>query len=161
MRILLPGIFLLVFASLAVAAPSFDPTKPLALRFTALGGQQVDLADLRGKVVLIDFWASSSPACRQNEFQVVRAYKKYHDQGFDIIGISSDTDKTNLLTLIQNYGIYWPQYFDGLGKHNRINTSFGVDSIPTMWLIDKKGMVRNINVGDDLAEQVKKLLREP
>jgi peroxiredoxin len=161
MRKFLPVLFLLILAPLALAAPSFDPTKPLNLRFTAVGGKQVDLANLRGKVVLLDFWASSDPACRQNEFQVVRAYKKLHWRGFDIIGISSDTDKSALLTLIQNYGIYWPQYFDGLGKQNRLNQSFGVDSIPTMWLIDQKGIVRNTNVGDDLAAQVKKLLGVP
>jgi len=157
----LPCFLFLALASLAEAAPSFDPTKPLELRFTAVGGQQVDLADLRGKVVLVDFWSSADKACRQNEFQVLKAYKKYHDQGFDVIGISYDTSKSSLLTLIQNYGMYWPQYFDGTGKGNRIGTALGVNSIPTMWLVDKKGIVRNTNVGDDLADQVKKLLKAP
>jgi len=161
MRKFLPYLFLLAFAPLALAAPSFDPTKPLNLRFTALGGEQVNLANMRGKVVLIDFWASWNPACRQNEFQVVSAYKKYHDQGFDIIGISLDQSKNALLTFIQSYGMYWPQYFDGFGKNNRISTSFGVSSIPTMWLVDQKGMVVNTNVGDDLNAQVKKLLKTP
>ena len=161
MRKFLPCLFLLAFVSTVFAAPSFDPTKPLNLRFTALGGQQVNLADMRGKVVLLDFWASSDPACRQNEFQVVAAYKKYHDQGFDILGISQDQGKNALLRFIQAYGMYWPQYFDGLGKSNRISTSLGVESIPTMWLIDKKGMVRNTHVGNDLAAQVKKLLKTP
>jgi peroxiredoxin len=157
----LPCVVLLAFAPLAWAAPSFDPAKPLQMRFTALGGKQVDLADYRGKVVLIDFWSSTNKDCRQNEFQVVRAYKKYHDRGFDIIGISFDTDKDAFLTLIQNYGIYWPQYFDGLGKNNRLASQWGVTSIPTMWLVDQKGMVVNTNVGDDLAGQVKKLLMIP
>jgi len=161
MRTFLPYLFLFAFAPLVFAAPSFDTTKPLNLRFTALGGQQIDLTNLRGKVVLLDFWASSNPACRQNEFQVVSAYKKYHSQDFDIIGISLDTDKSALLTLIQNYGMYWPQYFDGLGKNNRISSSFGVTSIPTMWLIDQKGMVVSTNVGDDLKAEVKKLLKAP
>jgi len=161
MRKLLPALFLFALASLAMAAPSIDMSKPLALRFTAVDGRLVNLADLRGKVILIDFWSSANPACRQNEFQVVRAYKKYHDQGFDIIGVSCDTDKSSLLTLTQNYGMYWPQYFDGLGKHNQLSSRWGVTSIPTMWLVDKKGMVVNTNVGDDLGAQVKKLLNTP
>jgi peroxiredoxin len=160
MRQLLPALFLLAFASLAMAGPSIDLSKPLKLQFTAVDGRQVDLANLRGKVVLIDFWSSTNPASQQNEFQVVRAYKKYNADGFEIIGISEDRDKQALLTLIQNYGMYWPQYFDGLGKHNLLATRWGVTSIPTMWLVNKQGLVVNTNVGDDLGAQVQKLLNK-
>jgi len=161
MRPLLPALFLIAFTSLALAAPSVDLSKPLTLRFTAVDGRQVDLAALRGKVVLIDFWSSANPACQQNEFQVARAYRKYNAEGFEIIGISEDKDKQALLTLIQNYGMYWPQYFDGLGKRNLLATRWGVTLIPTMWLVNQKGMVVNTNVGDDLGAQVKKLLNLP
>ncbi len=143
-----------------MAGPSIDLSKPLKLQFTAVDGRQVDLANLRGKVVLIDFWSSTNPASQQNEFQVVRAYKKYNADGFEIIGISEDRDKQALLTLIQNYGMYWPQYFDGLGKHNLLATRWGVTSIPTMWLVNKQGLVVNTNVGDDLGAQVQKLLNK-
>jgi len=158
---LLPCLLFIAMTSLAMAVPSIDTSKPLALRFTAVDGRLVNLADLRGKVVLIDFWSSANAACRQNEFQVARAYKKYHDQGFEIIGISEDTDKQALLTMTQNYGMYWPQYFDGMGRHNQLASRWGVTSIPTMWLVNKQGLVVNLNVGDDLGEQVRKLLNIP
>ena len=91
----------------------------------------------------------------------MRAYKKYHDQGFEIIGISWDRDKDAMTTFTQQYGMFWPQYFDGLGKHNQIAARFGVTSIPTMWLVNQKGMLVNTDVGDDLGHQVKKLLNNP
>ncbi len=144
-----------------MAGPTIDLSKPLKLQFTAVDGRQVDLASLRGKVVLIDFWSSANPACQQNEFQIVRAYKKYNDQGFEVIGISEDKDKQTLLTFIQTAGMYWPQYFDGLGKHNLLATRWGVTSVPTMWLVNQKGLVVNTKVGDDLGAQVKKLLNLP
>jgi peroxiredoxin len=164
MQKILGGLFLFCFALTPVAAQQqgFDKSKPLDLRFYALGGKEVNLANMRGKVVLLDFWSSADQASRQNEFKVYSAYKKYHDQGFRVLGISWDTDKTSLLTLVQNYGIYWPQYFDGLGSQNAISARLGVTSIPTLWLINQKGIVVNTNVsGDDLSDDVKKLLKAP
>jgi thiol-disulfide isomerase/thioredoxin len=135
-----------------------DFSKPLDLTFTSVDGQQVSLASLRGKVVLIDFWATWCPPCREEVPNVVAAYQKYHDQGFEIIGISLDQDKSALTAFTQQNGMTWPQYFDGQGWQNQISSRFGINEIPTMWLIGKDGILVTKNGRDDLAGQVGKLL---
>src|SRR5271170_2946664 len=130
---------LFCFAPILKADPTVDQTQPLDLKFTAVDGSQVDLANLRGKVVLIDFWATWCPPCRGEVPNVVAAYQKYHDQGFEVIGISLDQDKDALLSFTKQNGMVWPQYFDGKGWDNTVSKSFGIDSIPAMWLVDKKG----------------------
>jgi thiol-disulfide isomerase/thioredoxin len=149
--------FLLSFAPL-LRADAPDTSKPLDLKFTAVDGSSVDLSKLRGKVVLIDFWATWCPPCRGEVPNVVAAYQKYHDKGFEIIGISLDQDKDAMLAYTKQNGMAWPQYFDGKGWSNDISSSLGIHSIPAMWLVDQKGMLVTTNGRDDLAGQVGKLL---
>lgn len=152
---------LLSFTPFLAAKADVDQSKPLDLKFTAVDGSQVDLANLRGKVVLIDFWATWCPPCRGEVPNVVAAYNKYHDQGFDIVGISLDQDKGALLAFTKEHGMVWPQYFDGKGWDNAISRKFGIDSIPAMWLVGKDGKVATTNGREDLAGQVEKLLKAP
>ena len=119
------------------------------------------MSKLRGKVVLIDFWATWCPPCREEVPNVVAAYNKFHDQGFDIIGISLDQDKDSLMAFTKQKGMVWPQFFDGQGWQNEISSKFGIDSIPSMWLVGKDGKVVTTNGRDDLAGQVQKLLQAP
>ena len=157
MMLLCAGLFCV--APILMADPMVDQTKPLDLKFTAVDGSQVDLANMRGKVVLIDFWATWCPPCRGEVPNVVAAYKKYHDQGFEVIGISLDQNKDALLAFTKQNGMVWPQYFDGQGWNNSISSRFGIDSIPAMWLVGKDGKVAALNGRDDLAGQVEKLLK--
>jgi len=136
-------------------------SKPMDLKFTAVDGTAVDLANLRGKVVLVDFWATWCPPCREEVPNVVAAYKKYHDQGFEIVGVSLDQDKDKMLAYTKENGMLWPQYFDGQGWGNSVSKGFGINSIPAMWLVDKKGMLVTTNGRDDLAGQVEKMLAAP
>jgi thiol-disulfide isomerase/thioredoxin len=136
-------------------------SKPLDLKFTALDGTAVDLAQMRGKVVLVDFWATWCPPCRGETPDVVAAYQKYHAQGFEIVGISLDQDKAALQQYITDNHMPWPQYFDGKGWGSDIGQRFGIDSIPAMWLIGKDGLIATQNGRDDLAGQVAKLLAAP
>lgn len=138
-----------------------DQTKPLDLKFTAVDGTAIDLAKLRGKVVLVDFWATWCPPCREEVPNVVAAYTKYHDKGFEVVGISLDQDKSALLSFTKAHGMVWPQYFDGNGWDNKVSKSFGIDSIPAMWLVGKDGKVLTTNARDDLAGQVEKALQTP
>jgi thiol-disulfide isomerase/thioredoxin len=146
----------------AVVARMVDlKSKPFELQFTATDGTTVDLSKLRGKVVLVDFWATWCPPCRGEVPTVVAAYQKYHDQGFEIVGISLDQDKDALLAYTKSNAMPWPQYFDGNGWENQLSTSFDIHLIPNMWLIDKKGMLSTIFARDDLAGKVEKLLAAP
>jgi thiol-disulfide isomerase/thioredoxin len=138
-----------------------DQTVPLDLKYTAVDGTAVDLANLRGKVVLVDFWATWCPPCRGEVPNVVAAYKKYHDQGFEIVGVSLDKNKGALLAFTKKNGMVWPQYFDGKGWDNEVSKSFGINSIPAMWLVGKDGMLITMNAREDLAGQVEKALQAP
>ena len=134
---------------------------PLDLRFTAVDGTMVDLARLRGKVVLIDFWATWCGPCMAEVPEVVRTYNDLHDRGFEVIGISLDQDQSRVESVTKEKGMVWPQYFDGKGWQNEIVTTYGIRAIPHMWLVNKQGIVADPDVvRGTLPQQVQKLLEE-
>lgn len=135
-------------------------TKPLEMKFTAVDGREVDISKLQGKVVLIDFWATWCGPCVAELPNVLKAYKELHPKGFEIVGISLDSDKAELQAFVKEKGMEWPQFFDGKGWQNEISTRYGINSIPAMWLVNKKGMVVSMNARDGLEKAVEKLLAE-
>jgi thiol-disulfide isomerase/thioredoxin len=134
--------------------------QPVNLQFTAVDGRSVNLAKLKGKVVLIDFWATWCGPCVGEVPNVKKIYDQYHGKGFEIVSISLDKDKDSLTHFIADKKMDWPQYFDGQGWQNKYARQFGIESIPTMWLIDKKGNLRDMNARADLSGGVQKLLAE-
>jgi peroxiredoxin len=135
--------------------------KPLSLEYKAVDGREVDLEKMRGKVVLVDFWATWCTICMVELPKVKAAYQRFHPRGFEIVGITLDEEKAELDKLIKKEKIPWPQYFDGKGWENKFAQEFIVTSLPLMVLVDKKGIVRDLNAQEDLAEKVEKLLNEP
>jgi thiol-disulfide isomerase/thioredoxin len=135
--------------------------KPLDLKFTATDGTQVDATKLRGKVVLLDFWASWCGPCMADAPHVVEVYKKLRERGFEIIGISFDEDKTAMESAIKNTGMTWPHHFDGKGWQSEMGQRFGVRSIPSTWLFDKQGKLREHGLrGKELEARIENLLKE-
>jgi thiol-disulfide isomerase/thioredoxin len=134
--------------------------KPVDLQFTALDGSPFDLQALRGKVVLLDFWASWCPDCIREMPAVRQAYQKYKDQGFAIVGISLDKDAQALSNFVARKLIPWPQYFDGKGWETEFAMRYGVRAIPEMWLINPRGEVvgTDISVGQ-LDQKIEQLMK--
>ena len=134
--------------------------KPLELKFTATDGAVVDLMALRGKVVLLDFWATWCEPCLAETPKIVELYKKFHEKGFEIIGISLDQDQERMASVARKRGMVWPQCFDGKGRGNELAVKFDVQSLPAKWLVDKKGMAHATDAREGLQQQVEKLLAE-
>ena len=135
-------------------------TQPLGLKFTAVDGRAVDVSKLQGKVVLIDFWATWCGPCVEELPTVLKIYKEQHAKGFEVIGVSLDADKAELEAFLKDKGVEWPQYFDGKGPENELFLKFNLESIPTTWLLNKKGVVVSMTAFEGLEEKVKKLLAE-
>src|SRR6266516_809109 len=134
--------------------------KPIQLKFTAVDGREVDVEKMRGKVVLIDFWASWCGPCMIEMPKVKAAYEKLQPQGFEILGINLDEDKAQMQRVLTRSNMTWPQCFDGQKWEGPLVKRFGIMSIPTVWLIDKRGVLRDLNARGNLVERVEKLLLE-
>lgn len=131
----------------------------LDIAFTSTDGEEIDLSKPTGKVVLVDFWATWCGPCIAEMPNVVSAYEELHEQGFDVVGISLDQEKTELDAFVEKYKMPWPQYFDGKGWENDIAQAHGIRSIPATFLLGKDGKIIASNLrGPQLEEAVKKAL---
>ncbi len=108
---------------------------------TDLDGKPLSIAAYKGKVVLVDFWATWCGPCIAELPNVLKTFSKYHDKGLEIVGISLDSDKDKLTKFIADKKMTWPQYFDGQGWKNKLAAKYGVNSIPATYLLDKDGMI--------------------
>ncbi len=134
--------------------------KPVDIKFKAIDGREVDISKLKGKVVLVDFWATWCGPCVRELPTVQATYEKLHAKGFEIVGISFDQKKEALEKFVKERKMDWPQYFDGQGWGNKFGQEYGINSIPAMWLIDKNGILRDSSAREGLEQKVEKLLSE-
>jgi thiol-disulfide isomerase/thioredoxin len=129
-----------------------------------LDGKALSIAGYKGKVVMVDFWATWCPPCRDEVPNVASVYQKYHDKGFEIIGVSLDRegDKDKLISFTKDHNMPWRQYFDGKYWNNDLAVKYGVRSIPATFLLDGSGKIIASNVrGEALEPAVKKALGIP
>jgi peroxiredoxin len=136
----------------------YEVGKPVDIQFTALDGRQVDLAKLKGKVVLVEFWSTSCGPCVARMPEVKAAYQKFQDRGFEVIGICLDDRESVLRRFIKEKELSWPQYFDGKGWENKFSLRYGIFAIPTMWLVDTAGNLCSTEAELGLERQVASLL---
>jgi len=124
-------------------------------------GKSLSLANYKGKTVLVDFWATWCGPCKAELPNVIETYNKYHAKGFEIVGISLDTDKEKLKSFIKEKDMTWQQYFDGKGWQNKLSTQYGITAIPATFLLDGEGKIIARNVrGEALGEAVGKALAQ-
>ncbi|MCL4222446.1 MAG: TlpA family protein disulfide reductase [Phycisphaerales bacterium] len=141
--------------------------KPFELTFTdAITGHTVNTADLRGKVVVVDFWATWCGPCVADMPAVKKLYEEYHARGMEIIGVSLDQPEDKgglekLRTFCAEQEIPWPQYYQGNYWDSEFSTSWGINSIPCVFFLDKNGNLVTTEARGQLEKLVPEYLAKP
>jgi peroxiredoxin len=130
------------------------------INLPSANGGNISLSSLKGKVVLIDFWASWCMPCRQENPAVVKMYNKYKDKGFTVYSVSLDKEKSKWLSAIQQDGLIWPNHVSDLKFwQSAAAQTYGITSIPFTVLIDKDGKIIDKNLrGAQLEAKLKEIL---
>ncbi len=147
------------------AAPS-TPTAALApgqrapdFALATIEGDSIRLSDYRGKVVLLDFWATWCGPCRMEMPYVKSAFERYNKRGLEVIGVSLDNTPTEVRAYTKMGGMPWPQILQGRGTMTQLKKDYGIRSIPAAFLIDQKGNIAATHPrGEGLLTAIENLL---
>lgn len=134
--------------------------KAPALSLPDAQGKPISITSLKGAVVLVDFWASWCRPCRENSPELVKLYAKFKDQGFQILGVSVDDNRTAWQRAVKADKMTWPQVIVPAIEKNRVLSTYGVAYIPATFLIDRNGVLQEVDLhGTELEQAVRRMLK--
>ena len=137
------------------------PGNTMIIKGKTLDGKPYDLAKQKGRVVLVQYWATWCKPCLEEIVNILKNYEIYHDRGFDVVGISIDSDKATLEEFLKKDKLPWPILLDSESKESNAER-YGVMGVPTLILVDKQGKVVSLEArGPVLGEELAKLLGPP
>jgi thiol-disulfide isomerase/thioredoxin len=140
--------------------------KPFDLEFTdAISGSTISMKNLKGKVVVVDFWATWCGPCIAEMPHMKQLYAEFRGKGVEFLGISLDNPKEqggldSLKKYVKDNGIAWPQYYQGKGWESEFSRSWGINSIPSMFVVDTEGKLYSVEARGKLEQIIPKLLKE-
>ncbi len=135
--------------------------RPFAFTHTMSDGRTIRTTDYLGKVLVVHFWATWSPASLEQLPILAELHRRFQDRGLQLIGINVDRDRSTMVKALDTNGMPWPQYFGEKGFENDVLISTGVINVPTCFVVDRRGILQDINRGGNLRELIGKMLGEP
>jgi peroxiredoxin len=133
---------------------------PIKLSFTSTQGQPVNVEDFRGKPLFVVFFADFSPPSTDALGRVQRVIAELPKGSVAAVGVNLDQKREALDSVVKTAGLTWPIAFDGKSWEGELVRSLGINALPTVWLLDKKGQLRSLNALESTADMAKQLLRE-
>jgi len=158
----IPLLAVVILLSVTVHSQPRYGQQAYEIALPTMNGDTVKLSSLRGKVVLLDFWASWCGPCRITNKKIIKIYPKYKDKGFEILGVSLDEHRNDWQKAVKQDKINWLQVNDN-GGHNAMTAErWNIYQIPTSYLIDKDGKVVAMDLeGKELEKAIRTLLGLP
>jgi hypothetical protein len=134
--------------------------KPLEMKWTAVDGRRIDLRQMRGKVVLIYFFASwSAPSMLALDW-VKGLAGGWSPESIETLGICLDNDPVSVPDMLSDHGIAWPVYCDGRGWQGELVRGLGINTLPQLWIVDRGGVLRSLDAKDDAEMAIRRAGRE-
>ncbi|MEM8546773.1 MAG: TlpA disulfide reductase family protein [Pseudomonadota bacterium] len=154
---------LLAIGSVALASGGLSGATAPDFSLRNAAGEEVSLQDLRGEVVMINFWATWCGPCREEMPLLDELHSRYNRVGFSLLGVNIDDDQKRAEDMLDALGVTFPVVFD---HTKRVSEQYGVSAMPVTLLLDREGVVRFVHHGykpgyeDKYLEQIRELLRE-
>ena len=131
------------------------------IRLAGIDGRMLETQRLRGKVVLIDFWATWCAPCREGLPKLKALLASRQSKGLEILGVNFDESPKSLRRFLARESVDWPQHCAVGGMDGAVAREFGLTRLPTLWLIDREGRLRDLDARVDLEGKIDRLLSEP